>query len=208
MLSILIESIFYLEEKTIRYTYQQGKSKDYELLNEGIRAIELLVIDDEGQKIGILSKKEALTVAVEKGLDIFIVNNDANPPVAKLMNYSKHQYELKRKQKENLKSQKIVQVKEIRFTPVIEKHDFETKLKHAKKFLAEGDKLKVSVRFKKRMIAKQDLGKDVLLKFVADLGDCAVVEQQPKLEGKMLFTTLGPKVQVKAVGGKDENKNT
>ena len=126
---------------------QPNKKQNTDLVNEFIPNTDLLVIDDTGNKLGIISKKEALKIATEKELDLVVVSPDSKPMVAKMMDYSKYRYEQQRKLREIKKKQKIVEIKEIRLSPTIDTHDFDTKLKHALKFLEKGDKVKISIRF-------------------------------------------------------------
>ncbi len=128
-----------------------------------------------------------------RGLDLVLVSPDSNPPVAKLMDYSKFYFEQKKKAKEMKKNQKVVVVQEIRLSPTIEKHDFDTKSKNARKMLLKGNKVKVSLRFFGRMISHQDLGKEVVEKFAESLADISNIESPIKLDGRSLFTVLGPK---------------
>lgn len=135
----------------------------------------------------------ALRKAYDKGLDLVLVSPDANPPVAKMMDYSKFRFEQQKKAKEMKKNQKVVVVQEIRLSPTIEKHDFDTKANNARKMLLKGNKVKVSLRFYGRMIVHQDLGKEVVENFAKALEDCSVIETPIKLDGKSLFTVLSPK---------------
>lgn len=169
------------------------KSTDDAIINDDIKSPKVLVITNEGEKLGILSRNEALAKADEYGLDLVLVSPDAKPPVAKIMDYSKFRFEQQKKLKEMKKNQKVVVVQEIRLSPTIEKHDFETKANNARKMLQKGNKVKVSLRFFGRMIAHQDLGQDVIKRFVDSLEDCAQTEAPIKLDGRSLFTVLVPK---------------
>lgn len=135
---------------------------------------------------------EALQTARDKGLDLVEVAPNANPPVARLMDYGKFRYEESRKEREARKKQKQAQVKEIRFTPNIDDHDLETKVRHARKFLTNGDKVKVSVRFRGRQNLHRDLGRDLLLRVIDLLEDIAVVDQMPKSEGRDMSMMVSP----------------
>ena len=158
-----------------------------------IKCPKLLVITSEGEKLGVLSRKEALIKADEMGLDLVLVSQDAQTPVAKIMDYSKYRFEQQKKLKEMKKNQKVIVVQEIRLSPTIEKHDFETKANNARKMIQKGNKVKVSLRFFGRMIAHQELGQDVIKRFVDSLADCAQIESPIKLDGRSLFTVLVPK---------------
>lgn len=153
----------------------------------------MLVITDEGEQLGVLSKQDALKAAQKKGLDLVLVAPDAKPAVAKFMNYSKYRFDQQKRQKEMKKNQKVIQVKEIRLSPTIEKHDFETKVRNARKFLEGGDKVKVSLRFIGRMIVHSDVGEKVVQDFAQSLADVSIVDSKMKLEGKSLTLILAPK---------------
>lgn len=166
-----------------------------DIVNEDIRAKEILVITNSGEKLGVLPRSEALKEAYDRGLDLVLVSPDANPVVGKIMDYSKYRFEQQKKFKEMKKTQKTVSFQEIRLSPTIEKHDFETKARKAEEILSKGNKVKVSLRFKGRMIVHQDIGKKVIAQFVERLAASSVVESSAKLDGKILFAVLGPKVE-------------
>lgn len=163
------------------------------IINEDIRCKEMLVITNTGEKLGLLSKRDALNAAYERGLDLVLVSPEANPVVAKIMDYSKFRFEQQKRAKEMKKNQKVFSVQEIRLSPVIEQNDLMTKSKNARKILEKGNKVKVSLRFFGRMIAHQDIGEEVVKRFVETLADCSNQESPLKLDGKSLFTVLGPK---------------
>ena len=169
------------------------KTTDDAIINDDIKSPKVLVITNDGEKLGVLSRNEALAKADEYGMDLVLVSPDAKPPVAKIMDYSKFRFEQQKKLKEMKKNQKVVVVQEIRLSPTIEKHDFETKANNARKMLSKGNKVKVTLRFFGRMIAHQDLGQDVIKRFVDALADCAQTESPVKLDGRSLFTVLVPK---------------
>ena len=162
-------------------------------INGQIRAKEVQLIGDEGEKLGTISIKEALEQAEEKGLDLVLVAPNAKPPVCKIMNYGKYRFEQSKKEKEAKKKQKVLEVKEIRITPNIEEHDFGFKCKNARKFLEDGNKVKITVRFRGREINNSKMGEQVLDKFIEALEDIATVEKRPKLEGKNMFIMLTKK---------------
>lgn len=162
-------------------------------INESIRARELRVIGDNGDQIGIKSLQDALTIAESFDLDLVLVSPNANPPVARIMDYGKYRYELQKKEKEQRRNQKTQSLKEVRFSPSIEDHDYNTKLRQAIKFIEKGDKVKATIRFRGRAITHKDLGRDVLEDFIEDTSDIAVVEQQPKMEGRSMSTIIAPK---------------
>lgn len=161
-------------------------------VNERIRIREVRLIDEDGNQLGIVPTQEALQIARERGLDLVEVAPNANPPVARLMDYGKYRYEESRKEREARKKQKQAQLKEIRITPNIDEHDLETKVRHARKFLSGGDKVKVSVRFRGRQNLHRDLGRDLLLRVVDMLDDVAQVDQMPRSEGRDMTMLLSP----------------
>lgn len=150
------------------------------------------MIGDNGDQVGVKSLDDALTIAASFDLDLVLVSPNANPPVARIMDYGKYRYELQKKAKEQRRNQKVQNVKEVRLSPSIEDHDYQTKLRQAIKFLEKGDKVKVSIRFRGRAITHKDLGRDVLLDFIDDTSDVATVETKPKMEGRSMFTMLAP----------------
>ena len=162
-------------------------------INEQIRAKEVQLIGDKGEKIGVVSIREALEKAEEKNLDLVLVAPNANPQVCKIMNYGKYKFEQAKKEKEAKKKQKVLEVKELRVTPNIEEHDFGFKAKNAKKFIEDGNKVKITVRFRGREFNNSKAGEIVLNKFIEALGDIATVEKAPKLEGRNMFTILAKK---------------
>ena len=153
----------------------------------------MLVITHKGEKLGVLSRQAALDAADEHNLDLVLVSPEGNPPVAKLMDYSRFRFEQQKKLKEMKKNQKVVVVQEIQLSPTIEKHDFETKARKAKSILEKGNKVKVSLRFFGRMIVHQELGKEVIERFVQSLSEVSTVESQIRLEGRTLFAVIAPK---------------
>lgn len=162
-------------------------------INRQIRAKEVQLIGDNGEKLGVISLNEALERAEERNLDLVLVAPNANPPVCKVMNYGKYKFEQAKKEKEAKKKQKVLEVKELRVTPNIEEHDFGFKSKNARKFLEEGNKVKITVRFRGREVNNSKTGEIVLNKFIENLADIAVVEKAPKLEGRNMFIILAKK---------------
>ena len=157
------------------------------LINEQIRLNEVQVISESGEKLGLMSSKSALDIALEKDLDLVLVSPNANPPVCKIMNYGKYKFEQAKREKEAKKKQKSFEIKEIRVTPNTEEHDFNFKVKNVRKFLESGSKVKVTVRFRGRELNYVKLGEDILNKFIDDLSDIATPEKKPFLEGKNMF---------------------
>ena len=162
-------------------------------INGQIRAREVQLIGDEGEKLGVVSLKEALEIAEEKKLDLVLVAPNSKPPVCKIMNYGKYKFEQAKKEKEAKKKQKVQETKELRITPNIEEHDFGFKAKNAKKFIEDGNKVKITVRFRGRELNNVKMGENVLNDFAKELEDVAVVEKKPKLEGKNMFIILAKK---------------
>lgn len=162
-------------------------------INEGIRAKEVQLISDNGEKLGTVDINKALDIAYEKKLDLVLVAPNSVPPVCKIMDYGKYKFEQAKKEKEARKKQKIQETKEIRITPNIEEHDFSFKSKNARKFLEDGNKVRITVRFRGREVNNVKLGENVLNKFIEDLQDIALAEKAPKLEGKNLFIILAKK---------------
>ena len=164
-------------------------------INEQIKAKEVQLIDEEGNKRGSISIQEALDIAYEKKLDLVLVAPNAEPPVCKMMNYGKYKFEQAKKEKEARKKQKTTEVKEIRITPNIEQHDFEFKAKNARKFIEDGNKVKITVRFRGRELNYVKLGEETLNEFIDALADVSVVEKKPLLEGKNMFIILAKKTE-------------
>ena len=162
-------------------------------INGQIKAKEVQLISDNGEKLGMLTIERALEIAEEKKLDLVLVSPNAQVPVCKIMNYGKYKFEQAKKEKEAKKKQKIQETKELRITPNIEEHDFGFKAKNAKKFIEDGNKVKITVRFRGRELNNVKMGENVLNDFAKELEDVAVVEKAPKLEGKNMFIILAKK---------------
>ena len=162
-------------------------------INDRIRAKEVQLISETGEKLGVKSLTEAIELAEERDLDVVLVATNANPPVCKLMNYGKYKFEQAKREKEAKKKQKTLEIKEIRVTPNIEEHDFGFKTKNARKFLEDGNKVKVTVRFRGRELNNVKAGETVLNKFIEALEDIGTVEKKPKLEGRNMFIMLAKK---------------
>ena len=164
-------------------------------INGQIREKEVQVIDDNGEKLGVMNINKALDYAGEKDLDLVLVAPNGNPPVCKLMNYGKYKFEQAKREKESKKNQKIVEMKEIRITPNIEEHDFNFKVKNAKKFLEAGCKVKITVRFRGREMNYLKLGEASLNKFIEELEQIATPEKRPIVEGRNMFIILAKKAE-------------
>ena len=165
------------------------------MVNDGIRARELRVIGSDGEQIGVKSKAEALELAEAENLDLVLMSPNAKPPVARIMDYGKFRFEQQKREREARKNQKVVNVKEVRLSPSIDEHDFQTKFRNAKKFLENGDKVKASIRFKGRAITHKDIGRKVLDRLASDLTDIATIETHPKMDGRSMFLMLAPKTE-------------
>ena len=162
-------------------------------LNEDIRDSEIRLIGSPGEQLGIMSAAQAQRIADEQGLDLVKISPQATPPVCKLMDYGKFRFEQGKREKEAKKNQHVVEIKEIRMSPGIDVGDFNTKLKNAQKFLADGNRVKVSVRFRGREMAHTDIGKDLLLRFAEQCAEVATLDKEPKLEGRSMAIFLSPK---------------
>ena len=162
-------------------------------LNEDINDREVRLIGENGEQMGIVSSDEALRIAEERGLDLVKISPQAVPPVCKLMNYGKYRFEQSKREKEARKNQHVVEIKEIRMSPGIDVGDFNTKLKNAQKFIADGNRVKVSVRFRGREMAHTDIGRDLLDKFAEQCAETASLDKGAKLEGRMMSIVLTPK---------------
>lgn len=161
-------------------------------LNEEIRDKEVRVITADGEQLGIMSAKEALKKAEEKNLDLVKIAPTANPPVCKIMDYGKFRFEQAKKEKESKKNQRIIETKEIRLSLNIDTHDFDTKANQARKFLATGHKVKVSIRFRGREMAHPQIGEETMRKFAEALSENCNVEKPAKLEGRQMLMFLAP----------------
>ncbi|WP_404409590.1 translation initiation factor IF-3 [Jeotgalibacillus malaysiensis] len=167
-------------------------SKDNTQINESIRSREVRLIDQNGEQLGVKSKNEALEIAARVNLDLVLVAPTAKPPVARIMDYGKFKFEQQKKEKEARKNQKIINLKEVRLSPGIEEHDFNTKLRNARKFLEKGDKVKASIRFRGRAITHKEIGQRVLERFAEECKDISTVETKPKMDGRSMFLMLAP----------------
>lgn len=163
-----------------------------DLVNEAIRFKEVLVIGPNGEQYGILTRNEALDKAEEVNLDLFCVSPGANPPVCKILDYGRHRYEQQKRTREAKRNQHVTQIKSVRLSPVIEEHDFNTKLRHARKWLEEGSKVKVDMRFRGRLITRVEVGKKTMNKFLDETKDLGSAERQPKLEGNTMHVVISP----------------
>ena len=168
------------------------------LLNDDIREPEVRLISETGEQLGIMSSEQALQVAEEREMDLVLISPQAKPPVCRIMDYGKYRFEQTKKEKEARKNQRIIEVKEIRMSPGIGDNDFNTKLKNGLKFLADGDRLKVTVRFRGREMAHTHIGEELLKNFAAQCSEIATMDKNPKLEGRNMSIFLSPKAPEKA----------
>ena len=161
-------------------------------VNNGIRNREVRLIDQNGEQLGVKSKRDALRLAEDAGLDLVLVAPKARPAVARIMDYGKYRFEMQKKEREARKNQKTQAVKEIRLSPTIDTNDFNVKLKRVRKFIEKGDKVRVSLRFRGRAITHKDIGRDMIEKMAKETQDIATVVQRPKMEGRSIFLTIAP----------------
>ena len=162
-------------------------------INEEIRDKEVRVIDTDGSQLGIMSARDAYKIALEKNLDLVKIAPQATPPVCRIIDYGKYRFEQSKREKEARKNQKTIDIKEIRLSLNIDVNDFNVKLRNAQKFLSEGNRCKVTVRFRGREMAHTNIGQDLLLKFAEECGEIAVMDKSPKLEGRHMSIFLSPK---------------
>ena len=169
-----------------------GKSKELEI-NGQIRDREVRLIGVDGEQKGVVSIQVAMRAAEDAGLDLVKISPNAVPPVCKLMDYGKFRFEQTKREKEARKNQRVAEIKEIRMSPSIDVNDFNVKLRNAQKFLADGNRCKITVRFRGREMAHTNIGQDLLLKFAEECGEIAVMDKSPKLEGRHMSIFLSPK---------------
>ena len=167
-------------------------------INEEILDKEVRLIGDQGEQLGIMSIEEAMKVAMEHDMDLVKIAPGSNPPVCKVMDYGKFRFEQTKREKEAKKNQRVIEIKEIRMSPGIDTNDFNTKLKNAQKFLSDGDRVKVSVRFRGHEMAHTEIGAVLLKDFAAKCGEIANLDKAPKLEGRNMSMFLSPKPQAPA----------
>ncbi|MEQ9558871.1 MAG: translation initiation factor IF-3, partial [Rhodospirillales bacterium] len=168
-------------------------SKDGPRINEDIDVAQVRLVDADGEMVGVISTKEAIEMAGEVGLDLVEVSPNADPPVCKILDYGKFKYEAQKKANEARKKQKVIEVKEIKMRPGIDEHDYQTKMKAVRKFLDNGDKVKMTIRFRGREMAHQDLGMKVLDRVRVEVDELAKVEQFPRTEGRLMTMVIAPR---------------
>ena len=170
-----------------------NSSRQGPAINDRINAKSVIVISEKGEMVGVLETRAAIKMAFDQGLDLVQVSPNASPPVCKIIDYGKYKYQLQKKQAEAKKKQKTFEVKEVKLRPGIEDHDYEVKLKSIQRFLNEGDKVKITLRFKGREMAYHQRGMDVLKKLEREIVSLAKIEQVPKLEGKQMIMVVAPR---------------
>ena len=165
------------------------------MINEEINAPEVRLIGDDGEQLGIMSSAEAQKIAEEKEMDLVMIAAGGKPPVCKIMDYGKYRFEQSKREKEAKKKQRVIEIKEIRMSPSIGENDFNTKLRSGQKFLAEGNRLKVTIRFRGREMAHTHLGEQLLKDYAAKCADVATMDKNPKLEGRNMSMFLSPRAK-------------
>jgi len=178
---------FYSGDCNIRTTDKQNRR------NQEIRVPRVRVIGSDGEMVGVLSRDEALTLAEEAGLDLVEIQPNADPPVCKVMDFGKFKFEQQKKANEAKKKTKQVEIKELKFRPVTDEGDYQIKLRNMRRFLEEGDKVKVNIRFRGREMSHQELGREMAARIEADLGEEIVIESRPRLEGRQMVMMIAPK---------------
>ena len=162
-------------------------------INDEIAVMRVRLVDERGHMVGVVGRNDALTMASDAGLDLVEIAPNADPPVCKILDFGKYKYEEQKKKNEARKKQKIIEVKEIKLRPSINDHDYDVKMRSMVKFIEEGDKVKVTMRFRGRELAHQELGMDVLVRVKDDLDEIAKVEQMPRMEGRQMIMVMSPK---------------
>ncbi len=161
-------------------------------VNDRIRANEIRLIDENGDNVGVVSPARGLEMAIEAGLDLVEISPNATPPVCKIMDFGKFKYEQQKRESEQRKKQKVIEVKEVKFRPNTDTHDYDVKMRNVKKFLENGDKVKISLRFRGREMAHQQLGRELLERVAEDTQEIGKVENMPKMEGRQMIMMIGP----------------
>ncbi len=175
------------------FNNNRGRKKDLHNINSQIRSNEVRVILDDGEQLGVMTTKEAIDLAKNRAMDLVEIAPNNTPPVCKIINYGKFKYQEQKKKNEAKKKQKVMETKEVKIRPGTGSHDYEVKLKNAKKFISEGNRVKFSLRFKGREMEHSNLGIDMLKRLKNDLIDVIRVEMEPKIEGRQAFLVVAPK---------------
>jgi translation initiation factor IF-3 len=184
-----------VEERII----DKRSAKQFIRINERIRVREVRVIDENGEQLGILAPFEALKIARERGLDLVEISPNAVPPVCRIQDYGKFLYEKDKSERAARKKQKVITIKEVKFSVTVDEHDYQTKKNQAVRFLNDGDKVKASLRFKGRQMAHRDLGYNIINRLIKDIGDTGVVEFMPRMEGNTLHAIIAPGKKAESV---------
>jgi translation initiation factor IF-3 len=203
-------SLCRLEEKLIAFDRSRPTRRDDRLrINERIRVREIRVIDDAGQQLGIMPPPQALILARQKGLDLVEISPTAVPPVCRIMDYGKYQYQEQKRAREAKRHQKVIEVKEIKFRPKVDEHDYQFKKHHIERFIEDGDKVKATIFFRGREMAHPEIGHRILMRLIKDLEDVAMAETMPRQEGNQMHTILtGKKGAPKPAAKKPEVAET
>ena len=172
--------------------FDKRSAKSFIRVNERIRAREIRVIDENGAQLGILPPFEALRIARERGFDLVEVSPSAVPPVCRIQDYGRYLYEKEKSERAARKRQKVITIKEVKFSVTVDEHDYQTKKNQVVRFLGEGDKVKASLRFRGRQMAHRELGYNIINRLIQDIGDAGVVEFMPRMEGTILHAILAP----------------
>lgn len=172
---------------------QQQKKVNEDLVNEKIRFPEVLVISSDGKQLGVKTRNEALRLAQDENLDLLCVAPAAKPPVCKILNYGKHRFEQQKKAREMKKNQKVIEVKEVRLTPQTDTHDLETKARAVAKWVKDGNKIKVTVKYRGRQMSHIEIGEETLNEFIEMCSEFTIVEKKPQMDGRLLICNLAPK---------------
>ena len=181
-----------------RRTIDKRSAKSFIRINERIRAREIRVIDENGEQLGVMAPFEALKMARERGLDLVEISPNAVPPVCRIQDYGKFLYEKDKSDRAARKKQKVIVIKEVKFSVTVDEHDYQTKKNQAVRFLHDGDKVKASLRFKGRQMAHRDLGYKIINRLIQDIGDAGIVEFMPRMEGTTLHAILAPSKKAEA----------
>lgn len=176
-----------------KYNNKNAKREPKDLVNEDIRFKEVLVIDQNGEKLGVMSRTDALNKAYDAELDLICVAANSEPPVCRILDYGRYRFEAQKKAREAKKKQHVTEMKALRVSPVIDQHDFDTKLKRARGWIEEGQRVKIDMRFRGRMITRQEVGREIMNKFTEQISDIASVEKAPSMEGNTMSVVFSPK---------------
>lgn len=176
-----------------KYNNKNSRKEPKDLVNENIKFREVLVIDPDGNQLGVMMRREALEKAYDMNLDLLCVAPNAKVPVCKIIDYGRYRFEEQKKAREAKKKQHVTEVKALRVSPVIDQHDFETKLNRAREWIEDGQKVRIDMKFRGRMITRQEVGKEVMNKFTEQISDIATVDKAPALEGNTMSVVFSPK---------------